>query len=199
MIKKMVNVLLIAVMLFSELAPYSVLALQPATANKGDIYNPETDSVGDSATVNAKSYTGTYSDGDVEVQKIVSKTDTLGKYKVEFKVRGKKTSETTITKKNVYVVVVLDKSGSMICDSTIDSYAYSTYNEAKEASYDYDWWGNRTYFYGEPTSYKAADNSTIYCSHPKKEVNGSIPASGLLKNKWESAVNGAVNFSSTLF
>ena len=114
-IKKMVNVLLIAVMLFSELAPYSVMALQPDTANKGDVYNPSTDTVSDSATINANSYGegGTYKDGDVEVQKIVTKLNDEGKYQVEFKVRGKSVPKTNVSYGNIYAVVVLDKSGSM--------------------------------------------------------------------------------------
>ena len=114
-IKKMVNVLLIAVMLFSELAPYSVMALQPDTANKGDVYNPSTDTVSDSATINANSYGegGTYKDGDVEVQKIVTKLNDEGKYQVEFKVRGKSIPKTNVSYGNIYAVVVLDKSGSM--------------------------------------------------------------------------------------
>ena len=55
-------------------------------------------------------------DGDVQVTKTVSKTDVEGKYNVTFEVKGKSVKTETSNKKDVYAVVVLDKSNSM-CNS----------------------------------------------------------------------------------
>ena len=56
-------------------------------------------------------------DGDVQVTKTVSKTDVEGKYNVTFEVKGKSVKTETSNKKDVYAVVVLDKSNSM-CNSS---------------------------------------------------------------------------------
>ena len=115
LMKKIINVLLIAVMIFTELSPYAVFAANPDTATKGQLYNPTNGDLGDSVSIQTNSYTsGEYGEGDVQVQKIVSKTDVEGKYKVEFKIRGNKVTETTVTTKPVYAVVVLDRSNSML-------------------------------------------------------------------------------------
>lgn len=86
---------------------------------KGDIYNPQTNIIDNEAIINSRNYANnkTYESGDVEVKKIVSKTDALGKYKVEFKIRGKNATEGVVSIKPVYVVVVLDRSNSMRHDN----------------------------------------------------------------------------------
>ena len=112
--------------------------------------------------------------GDVQIIKTISKTDTLGRYNINFEIKGKNNVNTN--SHDIYTVLVFDRSGSMICDSKRDSYSYE-----------------KTYQAGRPyTPYTAADGTTIYCSN-------SYSGDGkLLSNKWESAVNGGVNFSSTL-
>ena len=54
--------------------------------------------------------------GDIQINKIVSKIDDNGNYKVTFEVKGKDVETHTSNKKDVYAVVVLDKSNSM-CNS----------------------------------------------------------------------------------
>lgn len=114
--EKKVKILLVFAMILAEfINPISVFASkEDTTPSKGDIYNPQTDLVGNSAIINANSYgSGTYSAGDVEVQKIVSKTSTEGMYEVEFKIRGNNTTVGVTVERPVYVVVVMDASNSM--------------------------------------------------------------------------------------
>lgn len=117
--RKLIKVFCLILMIFSFMVPISSLALSEeqvkASGKKGDIYNPQTNSIGDSAVINAHKYQNgkTYSNGDVEVKKIVSKTNDEGKYKVEFKIRGKNATEGIESVNPVYVVVVLDASNSM--------------------------------------------------------------------------------------
>lgn len=105
------------------LVPVLVLGLSEEEAKygalKGDIYNPEMNKVGNNAVINSFHYANgeAYSNGDVEVQKIVRKTNTEGKYNVEFKIRGKNATEGVVTIHPVYVVVVLDRSNSMRHDN----------------------------------------------------------------------------------
>ena len=54
--------------------------------------------------------------GDIQINKTVSKIDDNGNYKVTFEVKGKDVETHTSNKKDVYAVVVLDKSNSM-CNS----------------------------------------------------------------------------------
>lgn len=61
----------------------------------------------------------------INVTKTVSKTDTLGKYHVKFEARGTKTE----TSRPVYVVVVFDRSGSMIKNND-DKQDISKWNNA---------------------------------------------------------------------
>ena len=105
---KLTKILVVFALMLNVFEPLMVLAAKPTTAEKGQIYNPQTDTVGDSATITEGSFTNP---GDVQVQKIVSKTTTEGVYNVEFKVRGKKVQETSV--RPVYAVVVMDTSGSM--------------------------------------------------------------------------------------
>ena len=55
-------------------------------------------------------------DGDIQINKTVTKIDDNGNYKVTFEVKGKDKETHTSNKKDVYAVVVLDKSNSM-CNS----------------------------------------------------------------------------------
>ena len=54
--------------------------------------------------------------GDIQINKTVSKIDDNGNYKVTFEVKGKDVETHTSNKKDVYAVVILDKSNSM-CNS----------------------------------------------------------------------------------
>lgn len=54
--------------------------------------------------------------GDIQINKTVAKIDDNGNYKVTFEVKGKDVETHTSNKKDVYAVVVLDKSNSM-CNS----------------------------------------------------------------------------------
>lgn len=112
---KFINVLLIISLVVVPNSAFALTETQvKAGASKGDIYNPQTNTIGNSATINDNTYgSGTYSAGDVEVQKIVRKTTTLGKYEVEFKIRGKEVTQGIEVVNPVYVVVVLDASNSM--------------------------------------------------------------------------------------
>lgn len=102
---------------------------------KGIVYNPQTVSVGNKAVItdgyyaNGKSYG---SEGDVEIQKIVSKTSTEGKYEVEFKMRGIPTKKGTEVIKPVYVVIVLDASNSM------DNPSIAKWNNAVNGAIDFE-------------------------------------------------------------
>ena len=55
-------------------------------------------------------------DGDIQINKTVTKIDDNGNYKVTFEVKGKDKETHTSNPKDVYAVVVLDKSNSM-CNS----------------------------------------------------------------------------------
>ena len=110
---KFAKIILLLAVIFSDLmTPVSVLAneITKAEANKGDVgINNEASNTG-SVTVSSGSLAN---EGDVLVTKTVSKTDTLGRYKVEFNIKGKDVVSSTEVSKPVYAVVVFDKSGSM--------------------------------------------------------------------------------------
>lgn len=120
--KKIINkftkiLLLVVITLTNFIIPTSVFSLTENevknTASKGDIYNPETNSLGNSAIITDYNYANnkTYENGDVEVKKVVSKVNNSGLYNVEFFVRGK---ESTVTKtKDTYIVFVIDRSYTM--------------------------------------------------------------------------------------
>jgi uncharacterized protein YegL len=82
-------------------SPLTVNALEPA---KGEIRNP---------SVVAGSLTN---DGDVLVTKNVTKINDDGYYKIDFNVKGLDFVETESLIKPIYVVVVFDQSGSMLCN-----------------------------------------------------------------------------------
>ena len=171
--KKIAKILLLIAMIFSDLmTPISVLAEEiidnnAITPEKGDIrLNGKISSAG-SVTVTEGALTN---GGDVQVTKTVSKTDTLGKYKVEFEIKGKDRQDVIETTKPIYLVVVFDTSGSMICGT--NGYA----NVVRK---------NGTYHY------TAADGTKIKC----EDEWGNTDSSLLTQSKWENAVSGAVKFS----
>ena len=51
--------------------------------------------------------------GDVELRKLVTKTDNPGEYQIKLAVRGKEITTTGSTENDVCAAVVFDKSGSM--------------------------------------------------------------------------------------
>ena len=113
--KKFTKILLLIAMIFSDLmTPISVLAseITRGTPSKGDVGINQTVSETDSVTVSL----GTLTDeGDVQVTKTVSPTETEGRYRIDFNIKGKDVVNSTEITKPVYVVVVFDKSGSMDC------------------------------------------------------------------------------------
>ena len=107
---KFTSLFLVLVTLFNTVvSPLTVLA---DVNQKGDLrlVTESGTETGDSVTVTEGSLTNP---GDIQITKTVSKTDTLGRYKVQFTVKGKDVVNQSSTPKDVYVVVVLDKSGSM--------------------------------------------------------------------------------------
>ena len=107
---KFTSLFLVLVTLFNTVvSPLTVLA---DVNQKGDLRLVTESGIetGDSVTVTEGSLTNP---GDIQITKTVSKTDTLGRYKVQFTVKGKDVVNQSSTTKDVYVVVVLDKSGSM--------------------------------------------------------------------------------------
>ena len=144
-------------------------------------------------------------DGDVKVVKTVSKTDTDGVYNVKFDISAKEKENTNTTP--IYAVVVFDNSGSMICDSAKGSYAYSK-SEAEQMTINYNYYykkrENLDYYFEE---YKSAlgDNTSVYCTKYTEERYGrfdtklvKIDGEVVLKDKWESAVNGAKSFTNEI-
>ena len=113
--------------------------------------------------------------GSVKVVKTVSKTDTEGVYNVKFDISAKEKENKSTTP--IYAVVAFDNSGSMICDSSKESYAYSSND-----------------LFGTRKSYTASlgDGETIYCS------NSYYDSSVILKDKWESAVKGTKSFTNEI-
>ncbi len=82
---------------------------------KGDVgINNKVVNDGNNATI----YSGDYETDEALVTKTVTKLDAEnGIYNVELRVKGKNKEDSTTVTKPVYVVVVFDTSGSMICDS----------------------------------------------------------------------------------
>mgnify|MGYP003238130819 CR=1 FL=1 len=113
-LKKFTKILVLIAMIFSDLmTPISVLAdqISESTPNKGDIgIDNKVTNNGEMAIVSVGS---TKEKGGVKVTKTVSKTDTEGRYKIDFKIEGKDDETSTEVPKQVYAVVVFDRSGSM--------------------------------------------------------------------------------------
>lgn len=149
-LKKFTKILVLIAMIFSDLmTPISVLANEITNRDpvKGDVgIDNKVTNNGEMATVSVGS---TNEKGGVKVTKTVSKTDTEGRYKIDFKIEGKDDETSTEVPKPVYAVIVFDRSGSM---------------ESSYECVEYGWFDCRT------------------------EYN----------NKWESAVNGAITFATTL-
>ena len=144
-------------------------------------------------------------DGDVKVVKTVSKTDTEGVYNVKFDISAKEKENKNTTP--IYAVVAFDNSGSMICDSAKGSYAYSKADAEKmtrDYNYNYNKRENLNYYFEEYRS-TLGDNTSVYCTKYTEEPYGflgtklvKIDGDVVLKNKWESAVNGAKAFTSEI-
>lgn len=117
-INKFIKFMLLVVITFiTFIVPIGVSSLTiedvKESARKGDIYNPQTNSLGTKVTINDYNYANgkTYESGDVEIKKVVSKVNDSGLYNVEFFVRGK---QSTVTKtKDTYIVFVIDRSYTM--------------------------------------------------------------------------------------
>lgn len=111
---KFTKVLVLIAMIISDLmTPIKVLANEITDRDpvKGDVgINNEVTNNGNSATVSVGS---TNEKGGVKVTKTVSKTDTEGRYKIDFKIEGKDDETSTEVPKPVYAVIVFDRSGSM--------------------------------------------------------------------------------------
>ena len=170
---KMSKIFLVLVIFATEvLSPMVVMvnAKELPKMEKGDVYNPLTNTASDSASVTVGQL---IKEGDVSVVKTVKKTDVLGRYEVSFEVKGKNTVTNTTVTKPLYVVIVLDRSGSMVCDNTKDGYSYVV---------------------NENAHYVAADGVGIACLDSYKMRNPSA----LIKDKWESAIDGAIEFSDSL-
>ena len=170
---KMSKIFLALVIFATEvLSPMVVMvnAKELPKMEKGDVYNPLTNTASDSASVTIGQL---INEGDVSVVKTVKKTDVLGRYEVSFEVKGKNTVTNTTVTKPLYVVIVLDRSGSMVCDKTKDGYSYVVNKNA---------------------DYVAADGVGIACL----DSYGNSKPSALIKDKWESAIDGAIEFSDSL-
>ena len=170
---KMSKIFLVLVIFATEvLSPMVVMvnAKELPKMEKGDVYNPLTNTASDSASVTIGQL---INEGDVSVVKTVKKTDVLGRYEVSFEVKGKNTVTNTTVTKPLYVVIVLDRSGSMVCDKTKDGYSYVVNKNAH---------------------YVAADGVGIACL----DSYGNSKPSALIKDKWESAIDGAIEFSDSL-
>ncbi|MGN1324044.1 MAG: VWA domain-containing protein, partial [Bacilli bacterium] len=170
---KMFKIFLALVIVATEvLSPMVVMAntKELPKMEKGDVYNPLTNTASDSASVTVGQL---INEGDVSVVKTVKKTDVLGRYEVSFEVKGKNTVTNTPVTKPLYVVIVLDRSGSMVCDDTKDGYSYVVNKDAH---------------------YVAADGVGIACLDSYRKRNPSA----LIKDKWESAIDGAIEFSDSL-
>ena len=170
---KMSKIFLVLVIFATEvLSPMVVMvnAKELPKMEKGDVYNPLTNTASDSASVTIGQL---IKEGDVSVVKTVKKTDVLGRYEVSFEVKGKNTVTNTTVTKPLYVVIVLDRSGSMVCDKTKDGYSYVVNKNAH---------------------YVAADGVGIACLDSYEKRNPSA----LIKDKWESAIDGAIEFSDSL-
>ncbi len=111
--------ILLAVTSFFVSFFFCSLFLNATDYNNGDIID-ESITLGDTTA------------GNVQITKEVTKINDSGQYSIEFKVSGKDT-----TKKKIHVVVLFDRSGSMLCgsgtlalSSSVPLYAY-IYNNQK--------------------------------------------------------------------
>ena len=173
-LKKITKILVLIAMIFSDLmTPISVLAdqISESTPNKGDVgINNEVTNNGEDATVSVGS---TNEKGGVKVTKTVSKTDTEGRYKIDFKIEGKDDETSTEVTKAVYAVIVFDRSGSM--EST----------EKEECvRWERDWFGRY-----------CAESKIVSDNKWESAVNGAITFAKTLSNKINGAKIALVGFS----
>lgn len=174
---KFTKILVLTAMIVSDLmTPIKVFANEISNREpvKGDVgINNKVVNDGNNATI----YSGDYETDEALVTKTVTKLDAEnGIYNVELRVKGKNREDSTTVTKPVYVVVVFDASGSMICDGAKNGYSYIS---------ERDW----------NVHYTAADGTKITCRG--KYNRGEMP-NALIQDKWESAVNGAIDFSDSL-
>ena len=136
---KITKLLVLVAMIFSDLmTPISVFANEISDRDpvKGDVgINNKVSNNGNSATVNVSSEN---EKGKVEVTKTVSRTDVDGRYKIEFKVKGKDVKVDNQVTKPVYAVVVFDKSASMASSTVCMRWEYN--------------WHEGRYYCAEPVS-----------------------------------------------
>lgn len=155
-LKKFTKILVLTAMIISDLmTPIKVFANEISDRDpvKGDIgINNKVTNDGNSATVSVGSIK---TEGGIKVTKTVSKTNTEGRYQINFKIEGKDVKTSTEVNKPVYAVVVFDRSGSMASTKECTKYEYG--------------------MFGIPS-----------CAEWKSD------------QKWESAVQGAKDFASTL-
>lgn len=114
---KFTKILVLTAMIVSDLmTPIKVFANEISNREpvKGDVgINNKVVNDGNNATI----YSGDYETDEALVTKTVTKLDAEnGIYNVELRVKGKNREDSTTVTKPVYVVVVFDTSGSMICD-----------------------------------------------------------------------------------
>ena len=174
---KFTKILVLTAMIVSDLmTPIKVFANEISNREpvKGDVgINNKVVNDGNNATI----YSGDYETDEALVTKTVTKLDAEnGIYNVELRVKGKNKEDSTTVTKPVYVVVVFDTSGSMICDSDKNGYSYISKDN----------WN---------VHYTAADGTKITC---RGNYNRGEMPKALTQDKWESAVNGAINFSDSL-
>ena len=165
-LKKFTKILVLIAMIFSDLmTPISVLANEITNRDpvKGDVgIDNKVTNNGEMATVSVGS---TKEKGGVKVTKTVSKTDTEGRYKIDFKIEGKDDKTSTEVPKQVYAVVVFDKSSSM---------------ESSYECVEYDW---------------RDCIRTEYNNKWESAVNGAITFAKTLSNKINGAKIALVGFS----
>ena len=171
---KFTKVLVLIAMIISDLmTPIKVFANEISDRDpvKGDIgINNKVTNNGNSATVSVGS---TNEKGGVKVTKTVSKTDTEGRYKIDFKIEGKDDETSTEVPKPVYAVIVFDRSGSM--EST----------EKEECvRWERDWRGRY-----------CAESKIVSDNKWESAVNGAITFAKTLSNKINGSKIALVGFS----
>lgn len=173
-LKKFTKILVLIAMIFSDLmTPISVLANEITNRDpvKGDVgIDNKVTNNGEMATVSVGS---TNEKGGVKVTKTVSKTDTEGRYKIDFKIEGKDDETSTEVPKPVYAVIVFDRSGSM--EST----------EKEECvRWERDWRGRY-----------CAESKIVSDNKWESAVNGAITFAKTLSNKINGSKIALVGFS----
>lgn len=124
---KFINVLLIILMIVVPNSVFAFTESQVKTGSlKGDIYNSQTN------TVSSENATISVSNGDVDVEKRVTKVNDSGLYNVSFWIKGDKTTSTKT--KDTYVVFVIDRSYTMRLNNRWDDARDAVIDISKELS-----------------------------------------------------------------